>query len=272
MGADLIHILLIYYKYISRMVGKSRKSGTASGRRFRKTRKTSNKSTIMSIPQIRTGLQYIDKYGKMALEKTDDIRQAAADFANEWYAVFQKKLSMDDAIAYMKHVRTMGASTKQKGGSAPLDYVMRPGLSAGAAPHGVFLPYVSSGFEVGVPKMSSADLCAAGGTPALLPFNDTGSNTIGAGSMKGGGRRGRRSLRKQAGAGAGANFMDTLKQVWSHPAPAVPSTVLSDAVSAWRGQPIGPGGDSTTRAYGYVAPEHSSSLTDLYKSGTVKAL
>lgn len=253
------------------MVGKSRKSGAGSGRRFRKTRKTSNKSTIMSIPQIRTGLQYIDKYGKMALEKTDDIRQAAVDFANEWYAVFQKKLSMDDAIAYMKHVRTMGTSdrSKQKGGSAPVDYVMRPGLSEGAVPHGVFLPYVNSGFEVGVPKMSSTDLCAAGGTPALLPFNDTGSHTIGVGSMKGGGR-GRRSLRKQAG--AGASFMDTLKQVWSHPAPAVPSTVLSDAVGAWRGQSIGPGGDSTTRAYGYVAPQYSSSLTDLYKNGTVKAL
>jgi hypothetical protein len=251
------------------MVGKSRKNGAVSGRRFRKTRKTSNKSTIMSIPQIRTGLQYVDKYGKMALEKTDDIRQAAADFANEWYAVFQKKLSMDDAIAYMKHVRDTGvtsANRKQKGGSAPLEYVMRPGLGADGSVGGVYLPYVNSGFEVGVPKMSSADLCAAGGTPALLPFNDTGSNTIGAGSMKGG-RRGR-SLRKQAGAG----FMDTLKQVWSHPPSAVPSTVLSDAVGAWRGQSIGPGGDSTTRAYGYVAPQHSSSLTDLYKSGTVKAL
>lgn len=254
------------------MAGKSRKNGAGAGagRRFRKTRKGHNKSTIMSIPEIRTGLQYVDKYGKMALEKTDDIRQAAADFANEWYAVFQKKLSMDDAVAYMKHVRDTGvtsANRKQKGGSAPLEYVMRPGLGADGSVGGVYLPYVNSGFEVGVPKMSSADLCAAGGTPALLPYADTGSNTIGAGSMKGGRSRGR-SQRKQTGAG----FMDTLKQVWSHPPSAVPSTVLSDAVGAWRGQSIGPGGDSTTRAYGYVAPQHSSSLTDLYKSGTVKAL
>ena len=249
------------------MAGKSRKSGAGTSRRFRKTRKGSNKSTIMSIPEIRTGLQYIDKYGKMALEKTDDIRQAAADFANEWYAVFQKKLSMDDAIAYIKHVRdtAVGTGRKQKGGSAPLDYVMRPGLAADGSVGGVYLPYVNSGFEVGVPKMSSADLCAAGGTPALVPYIDGGSNTIvpGPGPMKGG-----RGQRKQTGAG----FMDTLKQVWSHPAPAVPSTVLSDAVSAWRGQSIGPGGDSTTRAYGYVAPQTMSNLTDLYKSGAVKAL
>lgn len=241
------------------MAGKSRKNGTGSAKasRYRKTRKGSSKKTpTMSIPEIRTGLQYIDKYAKTALDKTDDLRKAAADFANEWYAVFQKKLSDNDALEYMKHVSKRDI-VKQKGGSAPLDYTMRAG---DLAPHGVFLPYVSSGFEVGIPQMSETALCGAGGTPALLPYPDTGSNL-----MKGGARR---SLKKQRGAG----FMDTLKQVWSHPSPSTPSSVASDAISSWRGQSIGPGGDSTTRVYGYVAPQSSSDLSQLYKSGIVKSL
>ena len=210
----------------------------------------------MSIPEIRSALQYIDSYASVALKKSDDMRAAAVDFAKEWHAVFQKKLSIDDALEYMKHVASLNTGKKgQKGGMAELDYTMRAGT---IAPYGVFLPYVSKGFDVGVPEMSETALCAAGGTPALIPYPDTGSNL-----MKGGSKG-----KKQTGAG----FMDTLKQVWSHPPASAPPSVVSDAISTWRGQPIGPGGDSTTRAYTYIAPQSASNFSDLYKSGVVKSL
>ena len=228
----------------------------------------------MSLPELRTGLQYIEAYAGTVLQKTDDMRQAAADFANEWYAVFQKKLSLDAATDYLKHATTYSSTTgaksaKQKGGMAPVDYQLRAGT---LAPYGTYLPYVEKGFDVGVPAMSQGELCAAGGSlhgPLLTPFPDTGSN-----AMKGGSRSRSRSLsrslkREQHGAG----FLDTLKQVWAHPAPSNPSSVTTDLVRAVRGQDIGPGPDSTTRAYGFVSsPQTTDALKTLYSSASVKSL
>ena len=239
------------------MAGKTKKH---MPKRYRKTKKATGCAKTMSLPELRTGLQYIEAYAGKVLAKTDDMRQAAADFANEWYAVFQKKLSLDAATDYLKHATTYSAtsakSAKQKGGMAPVDYQLRAGV---LPPYGTFLPYVDKGFDVGVPAMSQTELCAAGGSPSLVPFPDTGSNL-----MKGG-----RKTRKQRGAG----FMDTLKQVWSHPAPSNPTSVTTDALRAWRGQDLGPGPDSTTRAYPYVSSGYSTeALKGLYNSAAVKSL
>jgi hypothetical protein len=240
------------------MAGKTKKH---MPKRYRKTKKAACAKT-MSLPELRTGLQYIEAYAGKVLAKTDDMRQAAADFANEWYAVFQKKLSLDAATDYLKHATTYSGtgrkanSAKQKGGMAPVDYQLRAGV---LPPYGTFLPYVDKGFDVGVPAMSQTELCAAGGSPSLIPFPDTGSNV-----MKGG-----RKTRKQRGAG----FMDTLKQVWSHPVPSNPTSVTTDALRAWRGQDLGPGPDSTTRAYPYVSSGYSTeALKGLYNSAAVKSL
>lgn len=223
----------------------------------------------MSLPELRTGLQYIEAYAGSVLQKTDDMRQAAADFANEWYAVFQKKLSLDAATEYLKHATSYSASKgkgKQKGGMAPVDYQLRAGT---LPPYGTYLPYVEKGFDVGVPAMSKTELCAAGGSPALIPFPETGSN-----SMKGGSRSRSRSLshsreREQRGAG----FLDTLKQVWSHPPPSNPTNVSTDAIRAFRGQDLGPGPDSTTRAYGYISsPQSTDALKTLYNAASVRPL
>ena len=243
------------------MAGKTKKH---MPKRYRKTKKGSGSTApcgkTMSLPELRTGLQYIEAYAGKVLAKTDDMRQAAADFANEWYAVFQKKLSLDAATDYLKHATTYSAKgAKQKGGMAPVDYQLRAGV---LPPYGTFLPYVDKGFDVGIPAMSQTELCAAGGSlhgPLITPFPDTGSNL-----MKGG-----RKTRKQRGAG----FMDTLKQVWSHPAPSNPTSVTTDAVNAWRGKDLGPGPDSTTRAYPYVSSGYSTeALKGLYNAATVKPL
>ena len=254
------------------MAAKTKKH---SAQRYRKTKKASTKkgcSKTMSLPELRTGLQYIEAYAGSVLQKTDDMRQAAADFANEWYAVFQKKLSLDAATDYLKHatsyIGAKGNSTKgakQKGGMAPVDYQLRAGT---LAPYGTYLPYVEKGFDVGVPAMSQTELCAAGGSlhgPLLTPFPDTGSN-----AMKGGSRSLSRSRKRDQ---RGAGFLDTLKQVWSHPPPSNPTNVTTDAIRAFRGQDLGPGPDSTTRAYGFVSsPQTTDALKTLYSSASVKSL
>ncbi len=249
------------------MAIKSRKlpRGVAS-KRYVKTRRTDKGASKskgascqnMGLPEIRRGLQYIESYAQTALAKTDNIREAAADYAREWYEVFNKKLEQADAEEYLKHAsefrfkgQQKGKKSRQAGGSAPVDYQMRPGE---AAPYGVFLPYVSAGFGIGIPEMSSTDLCAAGGTPAVMPYPDTGSNL-----MKGGARK--RSTQQH-----GAGIMETVTQVFSHPPPQAPSSVLTDAVTSFRGQPLPPGGASTVRAWNYEAG-NTAQLKNVIESG-----
>ena len=200
----------------------------------------------MGLPEIRRGLQYIESYAHTALAKTDNMREAAADYAREWYEVFNKKLDLADAEEYLKHAKEFAFTPKSKGkkqtgGEAPIDYQLRVGT---LPPYGTFLPYVASGFGIGIPEMSSRDLCAAGGTPAVMPYPDTGSNL-----MKGGASRKKGAKAEQRGAG----ILDTLTQVFTHPPPSNPTGILTDAVTAARGQPLPPGGASTVRAWNYEA-------------------
>lgn len=246
------------------MIKKSRKQLKKSGK-YGKTRKISTKcEKTMSLPELRKSLQYIESYAKKALATTDNMRSAAVDFANEWYAVFQKKLDVNEAMEYLKHATTYSVKGEkgqkgQKGGDAPLDYTMRPGT---LPPYGNFLPYVEKGFDVGIPEMSSTALAAQGGTPTLTPYPDTGSNAV----IKGGKRR---TFKRKM---AGGSFLDTIKQVFTHPPGQSPPSVLSDVVASSKGQTLGPGGDSTIRAYSYVAPSSTTALTGLYKNASVSSL
>ncbi len=224
------------------MAVKSRKvARSKTARRYVKTRRGSKKPCEnMGLPEIRRGLQYIESYAQMALKKTDDMRAAAADFAREWYAVFNKRLELADAEEYLKHATEFAsapkAKGKQRGGVAPVDYQLRAGE---LPPYGTFLPYVSNGFGISIPEMSSSALCAAGGTPAVMPYPDTGSNRMRGGSGAAASRK------KQRGAG----FLNTLTQIFTHPAPFNPTSVMTDAITAYRGQPLPPGGASTVKVW-----------------------
>lgn len=214
----------------------------------------------MGLPEIRRGLQYIESYAQTALKKTDDMRAAAADFAREWYAVFNKRLELADAEEYLKHATefaapasgaTAKAKGKQHGGVAPVDYQLRAGE---LPPYGTFLPYVSNGFGISIPEMSSSSLCAAGGTPAVMPYPDTGSNRMLGGSAAGASSAAPSKSKKQRGAG----FMDTLGQIFTHPAPSNPTSVMTDAITAYRGQPLPPGGASTVKVWTPMAGDVSN--------------
>lgn len=263
------------------MAGKSRKVSKSVARRYAKTRKGSKGSKKapcqnMGLPEIRRGLQYIESYAHTALAKTDNIREAAADYAREWYEVFNKKLDLADAEEYLKHAGEFAFGTKahkskgkkQTGGEAPVDYQLRVGT---VPPYGTFLPYVANGFGIGIPEMSSRDLCAAGGTPAVMPYPDTGSNLMkggakGASSRKKGAKNA--SSRKQQ---HGAGLFDTLSQVFTHPPPSNPTGVLTDAVAAARGQPLPPGGASTVRAWNYEAGS-AAQLKSVLQAGQATAI
>jgi hypothetical protein len=116
-----------------------------------------------------------------------------------------------------------GTRRKQRGGSAalagaPLDYLTRPGLDL---PYGQFEKYVSSGFWNPEPAI----LQDCGKQHGDLPIAGMGSNRM-----------------------SGGGIMNSLSSVF-RPLATNPPSVLSDAATVWKGQPIGPGPEVTQQAW-----------------------
>jgi hypothetical protein len=143
----------------------------------------------LTIPKLRQSFEYIEKFAG-GTTSVDALRK-------EWKKVFGgKSISEDQARAYLTHI---AGNKKQGGGAVPGLYSSAtvPGqtVPGGYAPYGRFLEYVTGGFDTGVPRMSSGDLCGvANTTPKLLP--DMGSNV--ATKMSGGRSKTRKHSKKQA--------------------------------------------------------------------------
>ena len=74
---------------------------------------------------------------------------SVSEFQKVWKSIFHKVIDAQAARSYLQlqsktKKKTKGTRKSQKGGSAPVDYMLRPGLDG---THGVFLPYVSSGLS-----------------------------------------------------------------------------------------------------------------------------
>lgn len=207
----------------------------------RKTVKSISKIQAMTIPGLRKSLEHISLYGEsLAQSGTKSVKDAAAAFASEWSKVFGKPLSMDVAEKYMRHLNSKkgkaGKKTRKiRGGAAgaPLDALTRPGLEL---PYGNFLPYVKSGFWNPEPAIS-ADY---GRIQGPLPYPETGSN-------------------RMSGGGLLDSISNGMNAISFRPFAAQnPPSVQQDAVTAWKGQPLGPGGESYARAYQYQMPPSPS--------------
>jgi hypothetical protein len=209
-------------------------------RKASKVSKASKKSKPVSLPELRAGLLYLHSYGESAVKKATTLREAAVQFANEWAAVFHKKISVKNAMDYLKHAITYNAHSattkrkshtkkKMRGGEAPIDYTMRSGAPV---PYGVFPSYVSKGFFD--PQPSSSTLCAAGGV-----------------------------LGSQAG---GAGIIDGITQIFRHPPASNPTSVVTDIRTTLNGQPLGPGPDPTTHTYKMMTSPGMQNFSRLYES------
>jgi hypothetical protein len=115
----------------------------------------------MTIPQIKTAFDYISQY--IMSEKP-----SVAEFKKEWKKVFHREMDDDNAKSYIEFVMkkpVAGRKLRKFRGGAEPGLVTGQGLVAGAVtdsglrPYGVFPEYVASGFEVGIPEMSSKELC-----------------------------------------------------------------------------------------------------------------
>ncbi len=195
----------------------------------RKKRHGKQSKQIMSIPELRKSLEYIQMFADQHVKSgKQSVSELAKIFAEEWKKVFGKSLDQRTAESYIKHIRSVGgkkkATTRRKmrGGAspiagAPLDYLTRPGLDL---PYGNFLKYVDSGFWYPEPSERFDPP-----QQAELPPAGMGSNRMSGGNW------------------AAALFRPFVA--------TNPPSVQQDAMTAWKGQPLGPGPEVYQQAWNY---------------------
>lgn len=186
----------------------------------------------MSIPQLRKGLDHITEYTETLVQSgVSGTKQLAKSFSAEWHRVFGKRLDSSTAESYIKHMMGMKGMTgkvgkkgtrKLRGGfsGAPMAALTRPGTDL---PYGNFLEYVNKGFwnpEPAITGDTGRDQSIA------LPYPGTGSNRISGGGL----------LSSISNGFSSASFRPFQAEN--------PSSPQQDAMSAWKGQGMGPGPES----------------------------
>jgi len=108
------------------------------------------KSAVMSVPQLRKAFEKIDMETRKILAKHPIDESSVSEFQKTWKATFHKTIDDSTAKSYLelqtkvKKQKGKKITRKQRGGSAPVDYMLRPGIDG---THGNYLPYVSSGLS-----------------------------------------------------------------------------------------------------------------------------
>ena len=114
---------------------------------------------IMTIPQLRKGFESINIETAKILARHPINEESITSFKKVWKQVFGKIIDSPTAETYLRlQAKQKKASKsksktykKQKGGSAPIEYMMTPGIDSSQGTingvHGSFLPYVSSGLS-----------------------------------------------------------------------------------------------------------------------------
>lgn len=108
------------------------------------TRKRKTSKKVMTIPQLRKAFDTIEREAKKIVQNR---ATAVPEFQKLWKSVFHKPIDVKAAEAYLamtkRSTRSQTQKKRQEGGSAPLDYMLRPGIDSSS--YGNYLPYVSSG-------------------------------------------------------------------------------------------------------------------------------
>lgn len=168
--------------------------GKNSTRKRGKTEKrNTEKAKVLTIPQLRKAFESVNSETKKLLEKHPINDESIASFKKLWKKSFGKVIDNQTAESYLrlqsKTSKGKRGKThrKQKGGVAPVDYMLRPGLDGSQGTvqgvYGSFLPYVSS--ELGVHGNMTNNIamdsdCGIVNTSPTVAF-DMGSNKVGGG-------------------------------------------------------------------------------------------
>lgn len=219
-------------------------------------------SGILSIPELREAYEHVERVarnlthggGAVSAESVETFREA-------WDEAFGKPITAQDAGAYLNFVAAGPATTvpgnqkgsrngktrkltRQRGGMAPLDYQTRAGIDG---VYGNFPPYVSRGFEVGVPQISQQTLCGKVDTTPqvteMIGSNKPLQNGGGGGAVAKSKNNGRTTRSRRANRRTNSRTnRRTLKGGSNLILSTNPTSVIQDMSRAWHGQilPLSP--------------------------------
>jgi hypothetical protein len=205
----------------------------------------------ISIPQLRKSLEHITNYSENLVKSgKKNTSEMAYVFSNEWHKVFGKKLDPEISKKYIEHVAAMktpkkSKSRKMRGGAqdmtltgAPMAYLTRPGVDL---PYGQFLPYVTKGFDVGVPTQAILQDC--GKQDGVLPYPNTGSNKI-------------------SGGGLFSAIGDFVSAASDRPFVAQnPPSIQQNAMMSFKGITATPGSEAWQQTWNYRLPEGATIIS-----------
>ena len=196
------------------MPSKTRSNKKSPSRKSRRApaRRVSSRSSrrAMSVSDIRDKFKKMDDSMRAFIKQNNlnNPRELGKQVSRHWTSLFNKHLSGSAAAQLGSHYLNLHGKSKAKRGgslgSAPLDYVMRPGMPAVAT-------YATFPTEVGADPKATQHLdvyynsalgrsCGSENTTAHVS-PDMGSNLV----PQAGGRRGRRTVRRHGG-----NFLTAL--------------------------------------------------------------
>ncbi len=145
----------------------------------RKTRKAQKKKT-QTIPELKRAFDRLDTETQKLVATSGPISQKVASFQKLWFSIFHKTITKEAAEAYLavkrrgkRHAKTL----KQRGGMAPVDYQLRPGIDG---PYGTFPAYQSSGlaFYDQINQIGRSEECGVKNFTPAVPLS-MGSNQAG---------------------------------------------------------------------------------------------
>jgi hypothetical protein len=255
----------------------------AGGKRY--TRKKPSTEHVQTIPELRRAFEHIEQVGADLCKQPK--AKAIAAFQQEWKRTFYRELTKSAAEAYLDHVRSEKKTKKtrrlrQGGGAdmnmmgAPLDYQTRPGINLvqGGVNDNSYAQvpkYVDSGFWN--PEKSFQYDPVAGQTRYVtqVPLG-TGTNAYPAAfGMKGGknGKNGKNGSKRNSGKQLRGG-MFSLQQAAMRMFPSsVTPNLGQNAISAWRGQPMGASPDPTQINLPYQMASNARQVPNLAVSPIV---
>jgi hypothetical protein len=113
----------------------------------RKKKLMNVKKKVMTIPELRKAFERLDNETKKLLSKGPINDNLISEFQKIWKNIFYMSIDKSAVEAYLQIQKKTNKKTRKsrmKGGSGPVDYMLRPGLDG---THGSYLPYVSKGLD-----------------------------------------------------------------------------------------------------------------------------
>lgn len=215
-------------------------------------RRTRKHKSIHTIPELRRSFEYIEQYVDNKIQSKESKESIIKNLRKEWKLEFSKELNKKSADAFVKDRMKNKTVRKIRGGMAPVDYALRPGLylSPGQIPNGSGIPITNSSSTYGnytqyVDKGFFNPEIAKSFDPLFYQTRFPTSVPEGMGSnLFKGGKRKRRTRR-----GGGINNIGSvLSEAFQRPIPgSSPPGVFLDMQSMWNGTSTGPSPDQVQR-------------------------